>query len=279
MMQIPNPQPPKSRIASRLLIHVTFILKCNKPHLNYCFLPFSLHCTQELLPRIDFHKHMSASFATKDQLNWQICLSKKTLSQVLWATKAFNSISQPWHVDTLFPHISWELALQLSSLFWLPLFSVDAQWSNELSCAQCHHCELLRGEWRAALSSDSSASAPAQVTDWLLITHTIYNIILFSMWVVVSLCRAIFDRAGDQAPHLVYLTSWVGHSVSVSVSLSNTPSEVSLVYSSRPNLGYSTDWLANSAGSCAGKGNWKLQGKRLNVIVLKLWMRKSVHSR
>lgn len=38
--------------------------------------------------------------------------------------------------------------------------------------------------------------------------------------------RAMTD---DQAPHLVYLTSWIWHSVSVSVSLSNTPSEVSLV--------------------------------------------------
>lgn len=46
-------------------------------------------------------------------------------------------------------------------------------------------------------------------------------------------CRAIFDFARDQAPHLVYLTSWVGHSVSVSVSLSNTPSEVSLAYKLR----------------------------------------------
>lgn len=55
----------------------------------------------------------------------------------------------------------------------------------------------------------------------------------------VSVCDAVFfystepsglgPLAGDQAPHLVYLTSWVGHSVSASVSLSNTPSEVSLV--------------------------------------------------
>lgn len=43
----------------------------------------------------------------------------------------------------------------------------------------------------------------------------------------------VFGTAWDQAPHLVYLTSWVGHSVSVSVSLSNTPSEVSLVYKLR----------------------------------------------
>lgn len=45
------------------------------------------------------------------------------------------------------------------------------------------------------------------------------------------LYRVTFDFA-EQAPHLVYLTSWVWHSVSVSVSLSNTPSEVSLVDSS-----------------------------------------------
>lgn len=57
-----------------------------------------------------------------------------------WAIKAFSGISQLWHVDTSFPHISWALALQLSSLFWLPLCCVEAQWSNELSCAQCHHC-------------------------------------------------------------------------------------------------------------------------------------------
>lgn len=52
-----------------------------------------------------------------------------------------------------------------------------------------------------------------------------------SVWLVHLSCRAICD---DQAPHLVYLTSWVWHSVSASVSLSNTPSEVSLAYSSIP---------------------------------------------
>lgn len=60
--------------------------------------------------------------------------------------------------------------------------------------------------------------------------------------------RAIFD---DQAPHLVYLTSCVWHSVSVSVSLSNTPSEVSLVSSSDPPiLDQSTDRAAGCTGWC-----------------------------
>lgn len=93
----------------------------------------------------------------KGEQNRRECLSKP-LSQKAVSHKSLHNVSQPWHVDTLFPHISWELALQLSSLFWLPLCSVEAQWSNRPSCAQCHHCELFREE-RGALHRDPSAPA------------------------------------------------------------------------------------------------------------------------
>lgn len=147
-------------------------------------------------------------------------MSQQTIISKPESLKTFNSISQLWHVDTLFPHISWELALQLSSLFWLPLCCIEAQWSNELSCAVCHHCEgVERGDRLVSGVSTGNIFEKMCAREWINV------LFIFS---------AGPSHFWDQAPHLVYLTSWVGHSISVSVSLSNTPSEVSLVDIWRP---------------------------------------------
>lgn len=66
---------------------------------------------------------------------------------------------------------------------------------------------------------------------WKVRPHTSKHTRLWALWSSLSPCRAPF---ADQALHLVYLTSCVWHSVSASVSLSNTPSEVSLVCSRTP---------------------------------------------
>lgn len=70
----------------------------------------------------------------------------------------------------------------------------------------------------------------------------------------------------DQAPHLVYLTSWVWHSVSVSVSLSNTPSEVSLVYKFNPS------WVNPQTEQPPPQGDLPNQGNRKDRLeTLFLW--------
>lgn len=94
---------------------------------------------------------------------------------------------------------------------------------------------------RAARTRDavSAAEAPGSKvkprSSFALISHLIdewfHPILHISSCICVSFLPLRPHRATvcDQAPHLVYLTSWIWHSVSVSVSLSNTPSEVSLV--------------------------------------------------
>ncbi len=64
--------------------------------------------------RLECHKRQAKLFD----------MSQQTFISKAVSHEGFNNISQLWHVDTSFPHISWELALQLSSLFWLPLCSV-----------------------------------------------------------------------------------------------------------------------------------------------------------
>lgn len=107
---------------------------------------FPLLCFQTCRFKSTFCTH----WKKRGEQNYWICLCHQNIiSKNCEAIKAFSSISQPWHVDTFFPHISWARALQLSSLFWLPLCCLEAQWSNRLSCVPCH-CERLWGERGAA---------------------------------------------------------------------------------------------------------------------------------
>lgn len=135
---------------------------------------------------------------------------------------------------------------------------------------------------RGALHSDSSASASAdlntQVTDRCLISETLCatncTFVLTAKCVRAVRSLIMFDWSAtcalfiyssepslniqDQAPHLVYLTSWVWHSVSVSVSLSNTPSEVSLVYNFNPS------WVTPQTEQTTPRSD--LPGNRLQTL-------------
>lgn len=98
-----------------------------------------------------------SSHVTKEKQNKSFCMIlRDAVCEELWA---IGSISQLWHVDTLFPHISCALTLHLSSLFWLPLCSATAQWSNGPSR---HSVITVRGELplTPAEEEEEAASAP-----------------------------------------------------------------------------------------------------------------------
>lgn len=100
---------------------------------------------------------------------------------------------------------------------------------------QCHHCDRRAAShscWRRRRRRrrERSPAAGWKVGPHISKAHArLRSLIKFALPVSsLSPYRAMCD---DQALHLVYLTSCVWHSVYASVSLSNTPSEVSLVCS------------------------------------------------
>lgn len=154
-----------------------------------------------------------------------------------------------WHFIS--PHFLRAIALQLSSSFWLPLCSVrlDGQRNclahGVVTANSCEGKRSVAVSPRRCCSVERSHHAgnglPSPFPTW-----KVKDLFCVFFWVSADVglerpVRLISTEPSlmwrDQAPHLVYLTSWVGHSVSLSVSLSNTPSEVSLVYKQWPVLG------------------------------------------
>lgn len=121
-------------------------------------------------------------------------------------------------------------------LFWLPLCSAMAQWSNGPSW---HSVIAARGEQRLSRADreeeggeggeggEDLSAAPA--AGWKVRQEKGRGTLESFDHVSAASLSPHRASSDDQAPHLVYLTSCSWHSLYASVSLSNTPSEVSLV--------------------------------------------------
>lgn len=68
-------------------------------------------------------------------------------------------------VDTLFPHISCELAERLSSLFWLPFCGTEAQWSNGPVFS------AVSSLW--GIKTGGALELPAHAMVWALSRHSV----------------------------------------------------------------------------------------------------------
>lgn len=204
-----------------------------------------MQCTQELqwLHR-HFHKHISTSFASKDQQNWQICLSKTIISN----TMSHKSLQQHFTTMTCWHFISTYFLRASFAVIFLVLASSFQRWRSVVKrivlCTVSSLWTLMRGKKRQ-LRARTRRLQLCQVRDWLLISYSTRNIFVFSMCCCFILQNRLWSCRRSGPPLSVFdKLSWT---LCISeCQFVKYPKWGVTCLQLKVTLGYSTDWPANS---------------------------------